>query len=250
VGVVLLAGPATAAAGTGQVDEVLQELFLGEAVYPQDAGELQVTAELGAGRLGGPRGRSEATGGLLVELGLTERLQLAARAPVAWVDADGERAAGLGNASVEAMYNPLSDRARGLAVSAGIEVSLPAPSRVGEDAWGVEGFAVAYKVLGRVHANLTVGVELELPRGAGTEREVAVAGALGVFAPIGRWVPVLEVRVDAGAEPAATMAAGALWHPAGSFELGAAVQLGLDARSIGGFMVATVELDLSDDDSQ
>lgn len=65
---------------------------------------------------------------------------------------------------------------------------------------------------------------------------------------IGRWVPVLEVRADAGAEPAAAMAAGALWHPARTLELGAAVRLGLDAWSIGGFVVATVELELSDDD--
>jgi len=232
--------PHGAAAESGKVDEVIQELFLGRIVYPQDALELQVTAALGGSRAAGATG---ALAGLEVELGLTDRLQIAAEVPFAWTSTSTERRVGVGNASLGAMYNPLSDRALGLAVSAGLELAFPAPSRVGADAWSVEAFAVAYKVLGRVHLNLKGGVELELPDGEA--REFSPASALGVFAPIGRWVPLLELRAEPRADPAAVVSAGALWHPAGELELGAAVQIGLDARSIGGLVIATVELELA-----
>jgi len=232
----MLPVPAGVAAEPGKVDEVIEELFLGEIAFPQDALELQVTADLGGARAGDV---TTLGGGVEVEFGITDRLQLAARVPLARVSAPMERHAGLGNASLEALYNPLSDRGRGLALSVGLELSLPSPSGAGEDAWTVEAFAALYKVLGRVHANLSVGVELE--------REVSPSAALGVFAPIGRWAPVLELRVEAEAEPAAVVSAGALWHPIDDLELGAAVQVGLDARSFGGFLLATFELELGDD---
>lgn len=248
------------AEGGGKVLEVIEELFLGEVVYPQDALELQLTAGLSAARAGGRTGLGA---GLEVELGLTDRLQLAARAELVRAPGGGPggegAATGLGSPSVEVLYNPLSDRARGLAISAGLEVAFPALSDAGEaaggagDAWEIEAFAVAYRVFGPVHANLAVGLELELGEGDGAgdgeERELAAAAALGVFAPIGRWAPVLELRVDGGAEgaaPVAQLSAGVLWHPGAELELGAAVQVGLDERSVGGLVLATVELELGD----
>src|SRR6185503_6189940 len=133
-----------------------------------DALELQATASLDGSRMDA---RSAATAGLEIEFGITDRLQISAEVPFEWVSAVMERRSGLGNAALGAMYNPVSDRGRGLAVSGGLELSFPAPSSAGEDAWSVEAFAVAYKVLGRVHANLTASVELELPGGSGAEPE-------------------------------------------------------------------------------
>lgn len=160
--------------------------------------------------------------------------------------APAERRVGAGNPELELLYNPLSDRARGLAVSVGLGVMFPAPSPAGEDAWGAEAFAVAYQVLGGVHVNLAVAAELELPAAEAAEREVALAATLGVFAPIGRWVPVVELRAASGEAPVTVLSVGVLWHPAGEVEVGAALQLGLDARSIGGILTATVELELAD----
>jgi len=246
---VLLHGHASAAA-SDKVDEAIQELLLGRIVYPQDALELQVTSALGAARAGGA---TLATAELEVELGLTDRLQVAAEIPLAWRSPAMQPAmtqqAGLGNAEVSVLYNPLSDRARGFAVSAGLGLAFPALSDAGTDAWGPEAFAVAYQVLGRVHLNLSValGVELERGTGAGTEPEVALDGSLGVFVPLGRWVPVLELRAGNEDGPAWEVSAGALWHPIPELELGAAIQAGLDPRSIGGLVIATVELELADD---
>jgi len=182
--------------------------------------------------------RTGATTELEGELGLTDRLQISAKAPFEWVSTSVERKVGIGNPSLELMYNPLSNRDLGLALSAGVELSSPAVSRAGEDAWGVEAFAVAYQVLGRVHTNLTASVELGLPGRSGAEREISPAGSLGVFVPIGRWVPVLELRVAPAEGPAAALSPGTLWHPAHDLELGAAVQIGLDTPSIGGLVIA------------
>jgi hypothetical protein len=260
----VLCGPRAGAAGVlvaaddkapakipDKIDEVVEEMFLGRVVYQQDALELQLTASLGGARAAG---RTAAASELEVELGLTERLQLSAEAPLEWGTAlPGERGAGLGNAAVGALYNPLSDRPRGMALSAGLEVTLPTASRSGAAAWGVEVFAVSYRALGRLHANLELGVELLQPTAPGAEREISPAGTLGVLAPIGRWVPVLEIRGELGAEPAAVASAGTLWHPIGGLELGAAIQLGLDTGpgldgwSVGGLVSATVELELAGD---
>lgn len=260
----VLCGPRVGAAGVlaagddedpgpipDKIDEVVEELFLGRVVYPQDALALQLTASLGGARAAR---RTAAATALEVELGLTDRLQLSAEAPLEWGTASPEaRGADLGNAAVGALYNPLSDRPRGMALSAGLEVTLPTASRSGAAAWGVEAFAVAYRTLGRLHANLELGVELLQPTAPGAERELAPAGALGVLAPIGRWVPVLELRGELGAEPAAVASAGTLWHPTGGLELGAALQLGLDTApgldgwSVGGLVIATVELELAGD---
>ena len=241
----MLPWPEGAAAGSGKLDQVIEELFVGEAVYPQDALELQVTGDLGGSRTGD---RPGASAGLEIEFGITDRLQISAEAAFEWVSTPMERLVGLGNPSLEVMYNPLSNRDRGRALSAGLRLSFPAASRAGEDAWSTEAFAVAYQVLGPVHTNLTASVALELPTGAGAEREVSLAGALGLFLPIGRWVPVLELGAASGdRSPAAVLSAGTLWHPVDDLELGAAVQIGLDARSIGGLVTATVELELAGD---
>lgn len=246
----MLPWPARAAAepdeAPAKVDEVIEELFLGEAVYPQDALELQVTGGLAGARASGA---TAAAAELELELGLTDRLQLAAEVPLVWRSAPAERQVGAGNPELELLYNPLSDRARGLAVSVGVGVMFPALSPAGEDAWGAEAFAVAYKVLGGIHVNLAVAAELELPteeEDEEDEREVALAATLGVFAPIGRWVPVVELRAASGEAPVTVLSAGVLWHPAGEVEVGAALQLGLDTRSIGGILTATVELELAD----
>ena len=242
-----IAGPADEKVNgevNGKVEEVVQELFLGQVAFPQDALELQITAMLGGSRAAG---QTFAAAGLEVELGLTDRLQLSAEVPLEWASASasGARGTDVGNAALGALYNPLNDRARGVALSAGLELTLPTASRDGAAAWGVEAFAVAYRALGRVHGNLKLGVELERPTGSGAEREISPAGALGVLVPIGRWVPVLELRGDLRGDPAAVLAAGTLWHPAGGLELGAAAQLGLDTGSIGGLVIATVELPLA-----
>lgn len=233
------------AAASDKVDAVIEELLLGRIVYPQDALELQVTSELGGARASDA---TLATAELEVELGLTDRLQLAVEVPLAWRATGMERRAGLGNAAAGIMYNPLSDRARGRALSAGLELVFPALSDAGTDAWGAEAFAVAYEVLGPVHLNLTLGVELERSTADGrAEREITLAGSLGALVPIGRWVPVLELRAGGEEGPAWAASAGALWHPIADLELGAAVQAGLAPRSIGGLVIATVELELADD---
>ena len=240
----ILLGPASAADDAGRVDEVLQELFLGEPAYPQDALELQVTSVLGGAQTGDT---TTAGARLRVELGLTDRFQIAAEAPYAWVSAPPPmaRRTGVGSAELEAMYTPLNDRRLGAAVSAGLELAFPSVSAAGKDSWSVEAFATAYKVLGRVHANLTVSAALALPTAARAEHERSLDAAVGVFTPLGAWVPVLELAASSSADPSAVLSAGTLWHPTDDLELGAAVQLGLDRRSIGGLVVATMEIPLA-----
>jgi hypothetical protein len=231
------------------VEEVIQELFLGETVYAQDRLELQLTSALSFVHT--PAGGAFIAAPFF-ELGLTERFQIGAELPIESAplqgegEGDGGRALGVGNVSVGALFNAYNSRKRGFALSFALEGSFPAASgSVGEPAWGVEPVIIAYKALGPVHMNLALAAEVEIPTGDDEDVELSPSAALGLFLPVGPVVPTLELLVTPLSSPALTAAAGALVHPSPALEIGLALMAGLDEPSFGASLMATWETDFA-----
>lgn len=238
--------PAGAEEADEAVGEAIQELFLGETVYPQEQLELQATSSL---RFERAASGSAFTAMPFFELGLTDRLQIGVELPFESMPNAGGRAAGLGNVGAGVLYNVFSSRRLGFAGALALEVSLPSASEgVGEDAWGIEPAIVAYKVVGGVHLNLVVAAEIEIPTEPGEEVEVMPSAAAGIFVPLPYVVPTLELAVDAGSSPALVGAAGLISRLSPEIEVGAAFFAGLDERSFGAMLLATWELELAGED--
>lgn len=236
------------------VEEVIQELFLGETVYSQDRLELQLTSALSFVHT--PAGGTFIAAPFF-ELGLTERFQIGAELPIESArlegdgdgDGDGGRALGVGNVSVGALFNAYNSRKRGFALSFALEGSFPAASgSVGEPAWGVSPVIIAYKALGPVHMNLALAAEVEIPTGDDEDVGLSPSAALGLFLPVGPVVPTLELLVTPLSSPTLTAAAGALVHPSPALEIGLALKAGLDGLdepSFGASLMATWETDFA-----
>jgi hypothetical protein len=245
-----LACASSAAAQPSKLDDVIQEVFLGEAVFAQDQLELQITNGLAYAR---SEDEDLFADGLAVELGITDDLQIEAS-----MAGEGRRspegsAAGLGNSEVGLLYGFLSDPSLGLALSTGLGVGFPAiTSGVGEDAYSLELVFIAYKVLGPIHANLSLAPELVF---AGDEEETTVEGgaALSLFHPVGAFVPLVELGVGLDEEgTAVALAGGLLWHPREEVEVGVSAVVGLTEASPegGAFLNVAWEIELDDDDDE
>jgi hypothetical protein len=249
--------PATPAQGeTGEtararqpIEPRIEELFLGELASPQEQLELQITSAPAWQREGR---RVEFSVPLLLELGVTDRLQIGGELPLALVRHDSGVAAGLGEVEAEIQYNLLDDRALGLCFSAGFAAVFPAGAReLGAPGYALEPFVRLDKALGRVHLSLSASAEVRLPVARGDAAEVGPGAALGAAIPAGALVPTVELaaELDEGT-PLLLFAPGVLWHPARGFELGAALGVGLtdEAPDVGLLLLVTRELDLAGED--
>jgi hypothetical protein len=202
-----------------EIEDVVQEVFLGSVAFSQDARELQLSlasswiaadeADVFAPLLAG-------------EWGLTDRLQLEVETPFAIAVPDqGEADGGLGNAEVGVLYNVVRSPALGLVASAGASAVLPTASTAMVDrAWGGGALVSLYKYLGPVHATLSVETGALVP--VGDEAELGVEGALGVIVPLGRVIPIVEVGFEREDDSELRCAAGFAWAVADGIELGLA----------------------------
>jgi hypothetical protein len=237
---------APSAAAAPELDDVVQEVFLGEAVFAQGRLELQITNAVSYLRAGGDELLGDA---VQAELGLTEDLQIEASAAGQSRRSPEGSAAGLGNSEVGMLYGLVSDRATGIALSAGLGVGFPAAkSGVGEDVYSLEPVVIVYKVLGPLHTNLSVAPEVVFEDDeAGTT--VGGRAALSLLYPLGRFVPVLEIGGDRDDDVTVALAGGLLWHPHDDVEVGVAVVVGLTTESpdAGGFLHMAWEIELDDD---
>jgi len=199
--------------------EVFQELFLGEAPFTEEPGELQPIVNV-AGRRRAAASSLSASAGL--EAGITEHVEVEVEVPFEVYDAR-RTAAGPTNVELGLKYSLYSSAARRLAIAAGIAGSAPSLSDgVGEEAYGYEALLAIYKGLGALHLNVTLRGEVEHPVDPGEKVGAQAGGALAVLAPIGSVVPLIEARVDAGRDTEWTGALGVLWHPSPAWEIGAA----------------------------
>jgi hypothetical protein len=226
--------------------QIVNELFLGQAVTTQGRHELQVTL--------GPSWRhhnreDEITAPLQVEFGITDRLQVGVELPAVFARSQGgEVTAGLGSAALEVFHNAIYDQPREIALSLGFGVGLPSSAEgLDEQAVALEPSLVFYKRLGRLHLNAAFSAEVPLPlTDDGEAARPSARGALSAFIQLGKLVPTLEASGEYGDEPALLIAPGLLWHPVREAELGAAFAFGLHdgSRSYSALATATWEFDL------
>lgn len=230
------------AAARTQVEEVLQELFVSEAVYPQDEAELQLSNSVQYERADR---RDQLSLVPRSEYGITDWVQVELEMPLLATRQAGLGAAqGLGNVELGLMANPVNSRRAGFALSFGVEATLPTASETVDDATsGLGAFVVFYGVLGPLHANTYLALEGERSAESDSEPELEPYAALGLFAPVGTVVPSLEVAIGQADEALmVTLAAGLTVRVHPDVEVGAAALI--DARSPrvrGGVLQATLE---------
>ncbi|WP_437806986.1 hypothetical protein [Sorangium sp. So ce1078] len=226
----------------------VEELFLGETAFPQEALELQVTSAPTWER----DGRRVRFGiPLLLELGITDRLQIGGELPLELVRNERGVAAGLGAVQAEALVNLVNDGALGLALSAGLEAELPAGAReLGAPGYALSPFVSLDKAVGGVHVALSASAEVRLPAARGDAAELSPGVALGVILPLGAVAPTVELAAELEDTAALLLASGVLWHPARGLELGAALELGLmgETPDVGLLLLVTSEIELAGDD--
>lgn len=239
---------ARAAADESEDRPAVEELFLGEIAFTQAAMELQVTA---SARLDVGAGENLLAYPFEVEFGITDRLQLAAGAlPETLLDSDGNSTS-LSTVSVEVLYGFLREGPALLTVSAGVEGTVPVdPPAPLDRGYAIEPFACAYRPFGLVHANLTLGAELEFEdepeesEGLSVTPEVAV----GFLFPIGSIVPTVELLAELGDAVVLQGALGTIWRVRPEFQVGLAGHIQRSEASslvYGGFLSVTWEVDLS-----
>lgn len=236
------------AMGEDEVEELLQELFLGESVYPQEAGEIQFSSGFFSTRVN----RNDFEIPLLFEYGLTDRLQIGAEVPIGFLHSGDQEANGLGNAELEVYWNVLNNPRSRWAAGVGFALGLPAPSsEVGEEALIYEPFFVAYREFDSLAVNFSAGLEIEDPTEMAEETEIG--GELAV-ALIRRWEPfalLMESSVEIEADETSTRLAPAVyWQPLhANWELGVSVPVGFHegTTDVGVFILFTLEFGGADD---
>lgn len=224
------------------VDELLQELFLGEAVYPQERGELQLTGELAGARA---MAEDEVHFQALAELGITDSFQLSVAVPLEVRLPETQSATGAAGIELEAMWSVWNSRRAGVAFSTGMDVALPAlTSGPDEPTWEIEPFVVAYAARKPLAVNLSVSLQWGIPAGGEGEHELGGEAALSLLFDGGPFVPVVEMstQIEDG-EASLHFASGFVLHAAPSLDLGVAgvFQVVGPAPDVGGVVSLTWE---------
>lgn len=166
----------TAAEPPAIPEQRMQELFIGELAFPERAWELQVTGRADWSRPGAEHLVSAAA---VVELGLTDRLQLGLELPATLTAIDGST--GLSRLRIASLYNVY--RARGALVSSGLELGVPV-ALDGDASYETELFVSLFWQLGPVGLALSGGPELQLAAGAGEGSALGGSAAVAIVAPI------------------------------------------------------------------
>lgn len=127
---------------TSRFPQIIQEFFITDAVYPQEAGETQLTLDTRVDREIGPR--------LTVEYGVTDRLQIGATTPAIGVSAGDEA----NTLEIGTLYNLLSGNSP-FVLSTALQLAL---SRGERPEW--EPSLIAAKQIGnaQLHASVTAGL--------------------------------------------------------------------------------------------
>jgi hypothetical protein len=205
-----------------EVDDVVQEVFLGSVAFPQEASELQLSAASSWMK----SDEADVLRPLLVaEWGFTDRLQVEVEAPfLIAVPGEGETDGGLGNAEIGLLYNLVRSSELGLVLSGGVAGIVPTSSTdLIERAVGGGALLTLYKIMGPVHANVSVEGGVEKPTEGDEEAEFGVETALSLLVPLGRVIPIAEVGLEReGDENELQLAGGFAWLASESVEVGLA----------------------------
>jgi hypothetical protein len=242
--VLLLAGatlwPATARGqAPDEDDQPIQELFVGETVFVQDRGEVQLTTVFDYRKNDGEKTWAASQE---VQYGLTDWLEIDSDLPfVSGTGSTSLGAAGIGDIELGVLFG-LARHIHAGAFSVGARLRLPTGSEAkghGEGETVPEAVAIFGKAFGRLqlHASAEVGLANK-----GTPKEWTYGAGLVVPAGITRETLELDARHE-GDEDRLLLTPGIYVKPSRIFEIGVGVPVGLTHRSsdVGVIVVATIE---------
>ena len=217
----LLGAIAVPALGQEQPQPIVQELFLGENPYPQDRGSLQLIGDATYRRA---PGEGEFALQLTAEYGITDRLQLGARAPYRFLNPDqGPTEHGVGDVGLSALYN--FQRSPDLVLSGFLEVSLPTGDEddgLGEGEWVFRPLLLAAKRFGPAEVYLNVGAEL-------SNGEASFLYDVAAAYPVESFAAVLELNGSAGHADEHYLTPGVYWRESDKLQVGVGVPVGFGA---------------------
>ncbi len=229
-----------------EIEPIVEELFLGTIVYPQEQNEVQLTF----GYFDGVEAAENSETLFEIEYGLTDRLQIGFEVPNESVE-DDEPFDGVRHLGLELYYNFYSNPYTRRAYGAGFEVGFPIDSAEDEpQTYLYEPFVVAYQEYRECAVNLSAGLEIEAPHESDEPTETAGEVALGIIGNPGPIVPLLELHVEIEADETPVRLAPGLYF--GTFlepiELAVSFPIGLnsDAPDFAVFFLAIVEFEAND----
>ncbi|CAG0994592.1 hypothetical protein PHYC_02485 [Phycisphaerales bacterium] len=198
----------------------VQELFLLDAAYPQEARSLQITLR---GEYFDEEGLRAAEGTLQLEYGITNRLQIEAGIPLGWRDEDGDAHSGLGDLSFGVLV-ALTPEDSQLLISASAQIVAPTGDERRDLGEGAVEFEPALLIAWRldrfvVHGNAGLGF-------SGGETTFEAGGAVEVIA--GDFSFIAELAASSGPREDEVFATpGVVWHPCPDLEFGLGAPIGL-----------------------
>ncbi|GAB6167450.1 hypothetical protein JCM19992_34500 [Thermostilla marina] len=226
------------------IKPILQDLFLGESVYPQERGEWQVTT----GFMWAKEHEDDFEIPALIEYGITDRLQFGVEVPTTFLRHGAEDHEGVGNIELDTYYNFWNDPCSRTAYGVGFTVGLPeATPHVGNDAVIYEPYFVAYGENDLFATNVYTAIEIEDPLDEHEDTTVGAQFDVACFTEIGPFVPLLElgVEIEEHGETPVRLAPGIYWKPRAwpETEFGVSLPIGLneEAPDLGAFVFLTWE---------
>jgi hypothetical protein len=227
-----------------RVEQVAQEVFIGAMPFAQEQFELQLST---SARFTRGEEQQQLEIPLVVELGLTDRLQVEVELPLAVLSPSGDfmrdGSTGLGNMEVGALYNLFNDGRSGVVASVGLSFVLPTSTMDGiERVVGILPSVAAYKTFGPVHVNASLNGGVEFPVDSEEGANPVVEGGLALLFPVGPLVPMVEGTLEYDGETVFRSAAGLIWV-IDDFEIGAAALMNVSGGETewGAVVSATIE---------
>ncbi len=169
----------------GEFEEVIQEFFITESVYPQDKNEIQLS---NYDHLFFYKSQKDYCGTFEIEYGITDRFQVSSEIGYRYLNiTDSAGYGGLTNLELEFMYNFY--QTRNFSASFCVETEFPTGSEVfGEQDLGFEpNLILAFRV-GDLQIHTNLGAELE----AEELDDYSVFYNVAALYPVGNLVPILE----------------------------------------------------------
>ncbi|RMF94093.1 MAG: hypothetical protein D6741_12955 [Planctomycetota bacterium] len=226
------------------IEPILQDLFLGESVYPQERGEWQVTT----GFLWAEKREHDFEIPTLIEYGITDRLQFGVEVPTTFLRNGPDDYEGVGNIELDTYYNFWNDPCSRTAYGMGFTIGLPeATPHVGKDAVLYEPYFVAYGENDLFATNVYTAIEIEDPLDEHEDTTVGAQFDVACFTEIGSFVPLFElgVELEENGETPVRLAPGIYWKPEAwpETEFGVSLPIGLneEAADLGVFVLLTWE---------
>jgi hypothetical protein len=179
-----------------QITPIIQELFLGTIVYPQEKGEVQLTL----GYFDGVEAVGNSETFLEIEYGITDRFKFTFDIAAESIEGD-VRFEGVRNLGLQVYYNFYNDRRTCRAYGVGFEFGLPVDSAAGESrTYAYKPFFVGYQEYREFAVNLSAAFEFKDPSAANETTATAGEVSLGIFRCSEYVVPMLELQVEIAEE--------------------------------------------------